>query len=144
MVIPCITTCISVTRYFLATSTVQPTNKSVLTWILVALLCILFGNGLIATLFLMVDSIELKTFCGIVHDKEVLVDPPNAFSKEWILSFVPSSVVFGAFAISTVADFKMKRFIDDHIQNVQGNLAAQGSNYNGAGNIMSQFSQYVD
>ena len=133
MTIPCITTCISLTRYILATSSVQPTNKSVIAWFLVSLVCILAGNVGLAALFLIVDSIELKTFCAIIHDQQVLVEPPNAFSKEWILSFVPSSAILCAAAISLVADFKVKWFIDNHIQHVHGGLAAQGANFAGAG-----------
>ena len=117
--IPCITSCISVTRYKIATSLHPIPNKSILIWFLVALIGIAGFNGLFIAFMLVIDSIELITFCNIVHGLEIFAEPPNFFSVEWAQSCVPGTTILTAAIISYFADLKMKWFIDDYIQHLQ-------------------------
>ena len=120
--IPCITSCISVTRYMVSTKLTPPKNQTILKWFCVALIGIFGCIGLLITFYLTLDSIELKTFCGIIH-ASTETEAPDLSKLKWATSFLPALLIFGGACVAFVSDLHMKWFVDKHIQMLnQGNL----------------------
>ena len=110
--IPSITSCISVTRYILATRLTPPTNQSILQCFGRTLLGLFGCIGLLITYHLVSESDALTTFCGIVHDSDEKVAP-----KLTLPSVVPGLLILCCACVAFTADLHLKWFVDEHIQN---------------------------
>ena len=105
-----------------STKLTPPKNQTILKWFCVALIGIFGCIGLLITFYLTLDSIELKTFCGIIHASKN-TEPPDLSKLKWATSFMPALLIFGGACVAFVSDLHMKWFVDKHIQMLnQGNL----------------------
>ena len=123
--IPWVTSFISVTRYVVSTKLVPPKNKTILVWFSIALIGIFGSIGLLITLQLTCDSVELKTFCGIIH-ASTNTEPPDLSKLEWATSLLPLLLIISGVCVGFVSDLRMKWFVDKLIQN-QANLGNHNS-----------------